>query len=35
MNTFITRVMDNIIYRGTAQLSHIVAQLSLRGRVGP
>ena len=30
MNILITIVMDRTNYRGTAQLSHIVAQLSLR-----
>ena len=35
MNTLITIVMDKTNYRGMAQLSHIVAQLSLCGRVGP
>ena len=35
MNTLITMVMDKTNYRGMAQLSHIVAQLSLCGRVGP
>ena len=35
MNTLITIVMDKTNYRGMAQLSHIVAQLFLCGRVGP
>ena len=35
MNILITIVMDKTNYRGMAQLSHIVAQLSLCGGVGP
>ena len=35
MIILITIVMDKTKYRCMAQLSHIVAQLSLCGRVGP
>ena len=35
MHILITILMDKTNYRGMAQLSHIVAQLSLCVRVGP